>query len=86
MKNKPITLSELRWRCRRGMLELDLLLLPFLENHYQALDEQEKQTFIEILEYEDQTLHRLLMDQIPPETKEIKNIVEKIQSATKTFS
>ena len=32
-------LARLRWKCRRGMLELDLLLRDFLDSGYQDLDD-----------------------------------------------
>ncbi|MDJ0806588.1 MAG: succinate dehydrogenase assembly factor 2, partial [Gammaproteobacteria bacterium] len=36
--NDDAELNRLRWQCRRGMLELDLLLLGFLETRYPRLD------------------------------------------------
>ena len=37
--------ERLRWGCRRGMLELDMLLLPFFDEHYLNMTEKEKQSF-----------------------------------------
>jgi Protein of unknown function (DUF339). len=39
VKVGPLTsISELRWRCRRGMLELDTVLTEFLESTYPRLE------------------------------------------------
>jgi antitoxin CptB len=39
------SMDRLRWRCRRGRLELELLLGAFLETSYAILSEEEKQAF-----------------------------------------
>ena len=37
--------SELRWQCRRGMLELDILLNSFLDEKFHQLSIDEKNQF-----------------------------------------
>lgn len=54
-------INQIRWACRRGMLELDLILLPFLENVLPTLDESDKLKFEQLLECEDQDLFAWLM-------------------------
>ena len=49
-------LARIQWRCRRGLLELDLILQAFLERHYFSLSESEKDSFIQLLELPDNTL------------------------------
>ena len=53
--------NRLRWQCRRGMLELDLLLLDFLEQHYLRLNETLQKDFVVLLNYPDQSLQRWLI-------------------------
>ncbi|MEO1765660.1 succinate dehydrogenase assembly factor 2 [Thiobacter aerophilum] len=53
-------LARLRWRCRRGMLELDLVLLRFLETAYPRLDAAGQAAFRALLELEDAVLLDLL--------------------------
>lgn len=53
--------NKLRWRCRRGTLELDLLLERYLESRYRSADAEEKQAFLQLLELEDNDLLRYLM-------------------------
>ena len=55
------TRGRLRWRCRRGMRELDQLLNRFLEVHYDGLAEVEKQAFAALLELPDPQLHGYLL-------------------------
>jgi antitoxin CptB len=73
--------SRLRWRCRRGMLELDLLLQPFLENGYGELDESEQKLFLALLELPDQELFENLMAMNEPEKKEFSRVITKIRYA-----
>ena len=49
-------LNRLRWHCRRGMLELDLLLEGFLDEGYAALDDAGRRLFARLLDYPDQVL------------------------------
>ena len=58
---KQLELSELefnrlRWRSRRGMLELDLLLLPFFDEVFAELESDQQQAFIRLLEQDDPDL------------------------------
>ncbi len=55
-------LAKLRWQCRRGTKELDLLLLRYLDNYYLKADNEEKALFIEFLMLEDDHLLSILLD------------------------
>lgn len=55
-------LSKLRWQCRRGTKELDLLLMDYLETRYSTSSELEKAQFVGLLALEDDGLMRVLMD------------------------
>lgn len=59
--------SQIRWQCRRGMLELDLILLKFFDSGFEGLGQSDQQLFIELLKESDQTLYRWLMGQSQPE-------------------
>ena len=52
MKN----LERVRWRARRGLLELDIVLGRFIEAHYAQLDDAEKQAFETLLDMPDNPL------------------------------
>lgn len=71
--------SRLRWRCRRGMLELDLILRDFLDKGYHTLDEKQKQLLDAMLEYPDQLLFDLLLGNMMSSDKEIAQFVTYIR-------
>ncbi|MAD74199.1 MAG: succinate dehydrogenase assembly factor 2 family protein [Rheinheimera sp.] len=52
---------RLRWACRRGMLELDVLLAPFVEDGYDALSLQQKRDFERLLAADDPDLFAWFM-------------------------
>jgi len=52
---------KLRWACRRGMLELDILLAPFVEDGYDALSLEQKQVFEQLLACDDPDLFAWFM-------------------------
>jgi antitoxin CptB len=53
--------ERIRWHCRRGMLELDLVLGRFLEHHFDALDAPGVDAFTSLLERTDPELLDLVM-------------------------
>jgi len=72
--------GQLRWQCRRGMRELDQLLLSFLENEYPASGAAQKSAFRELLALPDpQLIGYLLGGQIPADTQ-IANVISRIQN------
>jgi len=54
------TLSKLRWRCRRGMRELDEAMLAYLDNHYAQASLDERAIFVQLQELQDPELFRLV--------------------------
>jgi antitoxin CptB len=76
------TRSRLFWRCRRGMLELDLLLIGFLEHGYAQLDAADQALFERLLESQDQDLYGWLMGHEEPDEKEFIPVIAAIRHAT----
>ena len=54
-------LDKIRWHCRRGLLELDLILERFNERHLSALDAGQLDRYRELLELQDNDLLDLVM-------------------------
>jgi antitoxin CptB len=54
-------LAKLEWRCRRGMKELDLLLVRYLRNRYGTASSDERVAFAEFLELPDPDIARYLI-------------------------
>ena len=73
-------LARLRWQCRRGTKELDLLLQRYLDSGYLLADDEEKALFVELLELEDDELVGVLMGELEVEAMEVKVLVEKIRA------
>ena len=70
---------DYRWQCRRGMLELDLLLNNFVEKKAGALSRPQQNTFELLLSYPDQTLLDLLLGNTVSSDVNVSEIVEQIQ-------
>ncbi len=71
-----------RWQCRRGMLELDLLLNNFVDKKVATLTQQEKESFELLLSYPDQTLLDLLLGNSVSSDTSISALVLQIQSTS----
>ncbi|GED22018.1 succinate dehydrogenase assembly factor 2 [Halomonas sabkhae] len=70
--------KRLYWHSRRGMWELDLMLVPFLEQRYDALDERDQLAFQALIGEEDQDLFFWLMRRDWPQEPERRRIVKMI--------
>ncbi|MGM0631933.1 MAG: succinate dehydrogenase assembly factor 2 [Pseudomonadota bacterium] len=57
-----IEYKKLVWHSRRGMLELDLLLLPFARERVPELDAGQQEAYVTLLRSEDQDLFAWLVD------------------------
>lgn len=71
-------LNKLFWHSRRGMLELDLILVPFVKDHYATLDATDQKRYDDLLECEDQDLFSWFMRRGLPSDPELAAIVKVI--------
>ncbi len=68
--------GKLRWRCRRGMRELDQAMLAYLDNSFDSASIEEKKDFIDLLDWQEPELYKLISGK---ETHErYQNIINKI--------
>ena len=58
---EPMKIARVKWACRRGMLELDVLFQPFVDKHYEAMSAADKNVFVKLLECEDPELFAWFM-------------------------
>lgn len=72
-------LEKIRWRSHRGMLELDLLLLPFVDHVYCTLSDKDKKLYIKLLSASDPELYAWLLGHESPENKALQPIIKLIQ-------
>jgi len=71
-------LNRLFWHSRRGMLELDLLLVPFVQEHYINIDSINQQRYDTLITEEDQDLFAWLMKRVPANSSDNQIIVDLI--------
>lgn len=76
---ETIVPSRLRWACRRGMLELDVLLGNFLEEVYTSLEEEEQLSFVRLLSENDQDLFMWLTGKESANHLDFVIMIEKIR-------
>ena len=71
-------LNRLFWHSRRGMLELDLLLVPFVREAFSSLDADDQQRYYKLLECEDQDMFGWFMQRNEPDDADLRRIVKMI--------
>lgn len=64
------------------MLELDLILLPFLENVYPNLPQEDKERYWKLLECEDQDMFEWFVNRQDPQNTELQRIVDLVRKNT----
>jgi len=74
----PISISQLRWRCRRGMKELDVLLVRWLERRYGGVSSAEQLVFQRFLELPDPDIARYLWGREQPADAQLRALVADI--------
>lgn len=75
--------NRLRWACRRGMLELDVLFMPFVEEAYDDLNAEQQAAFRRLLTCDDPDLFAWFMGHQKCEDAELKGMVDYILSRVK---
>jgi antitoxin CptB len=73
-------MARLRWRSRRGLLELDVVLKDFLDHRYVDLTPAEQVAFEQLLATPDETLMAYVQGSRNPADKELMQIVSKIRN------
>jgi len=68
--------KKILWQCRRGLWELDAILIPFVEENFDNLDSNNQNLFKELLSYEDVEIFDLLVNQKEPIETSIKPLVD----------
>jgi len=70
--------SQLVWRCRRGMRELDVILMRYMQRDYDAADQDEKASFETLLSLQDPEILDLLTGRIVTDDDGLRHIIERI--------
>ncbi|MCL1079884.1 succinate dehydrogenase assembly factor 2 family protein [Parashewanella spongiae] len=70
-----MNIARVRWACRRGMLELDVIFQPFVDQHYENLNDIDKHTLVRLLECEDPELFAWFMGHEECPDKELAKMI-----------
>jgi len=70
--------KKILWQCRRGLWELDAILIPFVEKYFTKMDKKEIDDFRKLLTYEDIEIFDILVNKKPFEDENLEKIVEMI--------
>ena len=74
--------AKLKWRCRRGIREFDILFTQFLEEEYPHLTEQQKEWFHLLVEEQDPVIMDWLFKRSEPQDDGLKWIIERLQKSS----
>ena len=75
------SLARLRWRCRRGMLENDLILTRFLDARGEAISEDEVAALDRLLDLSDNELWDLMSGRVEPADASLRPLVASLRAA-----
>ncbi|MFQ3235426.1 MAG: antitoxin CptB [Paraglaciecola sp.] len=70
--------ARLKWACRRGMLELDVLFMPFVDEGFNDLSEDDKEIFERLLTSDDPDLYAWFMGHQACEDNDFKRLIEHV--------
>lgn len=73
-------LDRIRWHCRRGLLELDLVLTAFMQDGYAALGSAEQATFVRMLDADDNDLWDWISARQDPPEQAMFTVVERLRA------
>ncbi|MFT5398298.1 MAG: antitoxin CptB [Gammaproteobacteria bacterium] len=73
-------ISRLRWLCRRGMKELDVLMTKYLDDHYENASAQEQNHFKTLLAMHDPDLFALILRRAPAESMQLEKFTDQIRN------
>ncbi len=68
-------LSRLRWRCRRGIKEMDIVLQRFLEQSYPGLSSQQQAHFDHILDEADLDIMDWILGRSLPDNNDYNDLI-----------
>lgn len=74
-----VSRSKLRWRCRRGMVELDIMLMRYFDRNVDNMKDPEIVQFEALLSTQDPLLAQWLFGRSEPEDKSLGSLVQRIR-------
>ena len=76
-------LGRLRWRCRRGMRELDELLTRYVDEQYRDAAPVQQDAFRRLLDAQDPSIHAYLLGREPPPDDALSLLIDRITAGAR---
>ena len=76
-------ISRLRWLCRRGMKELDVVLSSYLDLNYETASADEQRNFKCLLDMQDPDLYALIIGLRPAQDESMKQFIQQLRNLKK---
>lgn len=73
-----VHLSRLRWHCRRGMRELDVLLTRYFEQAYPSASAEQQLAFEAVLDLQDPLILAYLTGAEIPDRQDIRDVIQQL--------
>jgi antitoxin CptB len=73
-------LARIRWRCRRGLLENDLILARFLEARAETLDDDRVAMLDHLLDLPDNDLWDLIAGRVEPDDASVRPLLDELRA------
>jgi antitoxin CptB len=70
--------GKLRWRCRRGMRELDVLLTRYVDQEYRTAAPEQQDAFRRLLEMQDPVIHAYFLGRETPPDAVLASLIARI--------
>jgi antitoxin CptB len=70
--------GKLRWRCRRGMRELDVLLTRYVDEEYRTAAPEQQEAFRRLLEMQDPVMHAYFLGRETPPDAVLASLIARI--------
>lgn len=77
--NQPSLKEQLRWQCRRGMLELDFVMQRYLDDRFDTADAAEQALFADLLTAQDPELQAWILNGVQHPDPGSQDLIDKIR-------
>lgn len=78
MSVEEFNIGRIRWDCRRGIKEAEVLLAPFVDRYFESLPVEDKRAFVDLLKEHDVDLFEWFTLRSEPEDPDLRRIVRMI--------
>ena len=77
--SQPPLKEQLRWQCRRGMLELDFVMQRYLDDRFDTADAAERALFADLLTAQDPELQAWILNGVRHSDSSYQELIDKIR-------